>query len=146
MEHTDITIEGSIATWQMPITEGEVLGTYSGSWRFKCYLTPTEQLQAGRQYRELLGPNAGLANDTESNLSFALVQLKHRVISAPPFWTSASQNSGMAGDIPDLNIIALVLDKAIQAEQLFKERIAKERELLLEKSIKKAEEIQQKGQ
>jgi hypothetical protein len=144
MDNDDIVIKGNIASFNLPPTEGEILGTYSGHFEVKCYLTPTEQLDAGREYRNLLGANAALASETESNLSFALVQLKYRVLKSPPFWSSTLQHSAYAGNIPDLNIIILVLDSAIRAENLFKEKIVKEREEILTKSIKKIEDTLKK--
>ena len=143
---TDILIENSLATWTMPLTQGEVLGTYSGTFQFKTYLTPLQQLSAGREYRELLGSLSIQATDTEGQLAFALVQLKHRVIKAPPFWTSTLQDSGMAGNLADLNVIALVLDAAIRSENLFKEKIQKERDAVLDRTIKVGKELLQKNE
>ena len=137
---TDIVLEGNLATWKMSPTIGDLGGTYTGHFTFKCFLSPLEQLQAGREYRELLGGLGGQASESESSLSFALTQLKHRVIKSPPFWSSTLQDSGIAGNVGDLNIISMVLDASIRAESLFKARIQKERESLLDRSIKVAEE------
>jgi hypothetical protein len=144
MDSTDITITGNTASWTLPPTDGEILGTYTGTFHFKCYLTPLAQLEAGREYRALLGNLSTQASDTEGNLSFALVQLKHRIVKAPPFWTATLQDSAYAGNVPDLNIIALVLDRAIYAETLFKEKIAKEREDILNRAIQVGEKLAQK--
>jgi F0F1-type ATP synthase membrane subunit b/b' len=46
----------------------------------------------------------------------------------------------MAGNVGDLNILMAVLDSATRAADMFKERITKEKETLLERSIKTAEE------
>lgn len=143
MEANDIIIEGSTARWNMPRMEGE-LGTYTGSWTFRCYLTPLQQLQAGREYRQYLGEHAGQATETEANLAFALGQLKQRVIKAPPFWTSTIQESGIAGDIADLAIVAAILDAAIRSETLFKDKISKERQSILDRSIKMGEDTLKK--
>jgi len=140
MENTSIILNGNVATWIMPRLEGSLGGTYTGKFEFKCYLTPVETLQAGRVYREFLGSHAILASDAEGQLAFAFSQLKFRIIKAPPFWTSAGQESGVDGNIGDLEIITAVLNAAIEAENLYKERIAQEREDLLDKSIKLAEE------
>ena len=137
---TDIILEGSQATWKMLPTVGDLGGTYTGTFVFRCFLSPLEQLQAGREYRELLGGLGGQASESESSLSFALTQLKHRVIKSPPFWSSTLQDSGIAGNVGDLNIISMVLDASIRSESLFKARIQKERESLLDRSIKVAEE------
>jgi hypothetical protein len=141
---TDITLDGSVSTWVLPLTQGDLGGTYKGKFTFKCYLNPLEQLQAGREYRELLGALAMQASDTESNLAFALIQCKHRILTAPPFWTSTKQESSIEGNIGDLNIVSMVLDAAIRSEALFKQRIAEEREALLDHSIKTAESMLKK--
>ena len=137
----DIIFEGSTATWRMPLTLGEYGGTYTGTFVFRCYLDPLRQLQAGRDYRDLLGSLGTLATETEGNMAFALSQLKHRIISSPPFWSSTLQESGIAGNVGDLNVIALTLDSAIRAETLYKEKIAKERETVLNRSIKVGEDL-----
>lgn len=144
MVNTDITINGNIATWSLPPTIGDLGGTYTGTFTFRTFLSPLQQLQAGREYRELLGSLGSQASVNEINLSFALVQLKHTVISAPPFWTSTLQESGMQGNIGDLNVIFLVLDASARAEETFKDRILKEREEALDRSIKAAEALLQK--
>ena len=140
----DILIEGSMATWVMPLSEGDLGGSYKGTFQFKTFLNPLEQLQAGKDFRELLGPNPQFATEVESRLAFSLTQLKQRIVKAPPFWSSALQDGGMAGNIGDLNIIGLVVDAAYRAENLFKERIAKERESILDRAIKVGEALAQK--
>lgn len=139
LKRTDVIIEGNTATWQIQST-GSVQGTYTGTFRFKCYLTPTEKLAAGRDYRELLGVNASLAFKNEDNLAFSLAQLKYRILSSPPFWSSAVGINGLAGDIPDENIIDLVLDAAVAAELKFTAQL----QLKKEEAIKKAKEAAEK--
>lgn len=109
---SEIVIDGTTATWQMKL-DGDVNGTYSGTFKFRCTMSPTQRIAAGREMRELLGPQALLATDNESNLAFALTQLKHRVLEAPPFWKTGGQYDG---DILDSNIIMAVLDAAVTAE------------------------------
>lgn len=145
MDNSDIIIEGSTATWNMPRIEGSLGGTYVGSWTFRCFLDPIRQLQAGKEYRSLLGELAAQASSVEEELAFALIQLKYRVIKAPAFWTSTLNEDGYSGNIGDLNVIGVVLDAAMRAQNLFKEKIQKERENLLDKTIKKAEDLLQKG-
>ena len=144
MDNNEITLDGNQATWRMPRTDGELGGTYTGTFVFRTFLDPIRQLQAGREYRELLGSLAIQASDSEGNLAFALVQLKHRILKAPPFWDSTLQESGMAGNIGDLNVIALILDAAIQSENLYKERLQKERDTLLERTLKAGEDLLRK--
>lgn len=115
LKRKDIILEGTTGKWDIG-THGEIQGTYSGTFVFKCFLTPTEKLAAGRTYRELLGPNAALALSHEDQLAFALAQLKYRIITAPPFWGSSLGIDGVAGDIPDENIISVILDAALSCE------------------------------
>jgi hypothetical protein len=140
MDNNDISIEGNIATWRMSPMEGEIGGTYTGTFTFRCFLDPIRQLQAGREYREFLGSHAIGASEFEGRIAFSLSQLKHRVITAPPFWTSTQQDSGMNGNIGDINIIFWVLDAAIRSEELYKDRMLKEREEILNRTIKKTEQ------
>ena len=143
---TDIILEGNTATWVMPRMESETGGTYTGTFTFKCYLDPLTQLQAGREFTELLGSLANQASEAEFTLSFALTQLKHRIISAPPFWTSTLQDGGgYGGNIGDLNIISAVLEASTRASNLFKQKIQDEREALLNRAIKAGEKIIEKN-
>lgn len=140
----DITISGSVASWRLPPTIGDLGGTYTGNFEFRTFLDPIKSLQAGREYRELLGSLAVQADDAEANLAWALIQLKHLVIKAPAFWTSTEQESGISGNVGDLNIISLVMDAAMRAQNLFKEKISKERNQVLDHTIKIGEELLQK--
>jgi hypothetical protein len=146
MDNNDIILNGPTASWQMPRTEGDLGGTYTGNWTFRCYLNPMQQLQAGKEYRALLGELAIQATEDEGKLAFALVQLRHRVIKSPPFWSSTLAEDGISGNIGDLNVISLVMDAAFLSENLYKEKIAKERQAILERSIKVAEDLLQKEQ
>ena len=102
---TDIHLKpDGTAIWTLR-EEGEISGTYSGAFTFKCYLDPLATLAAGRLYRELLGSYGDSASETERFIAFALSQLQKRVIKGPPFWATASE-SGFVGNIPDLNILS----------------------------------------
>ena len=139
----DISIEGSIATWEMRL-EGEIQGTYTGTFRFRCFLTPTQRLAAGREYRELLGNNPQLALPHEDNLAFSLSQLKYRILSAPPFWTSTIQQNSVAGDLPDENIIDAVLDAAVASELKYKAQLKQRKIDAIERAKKAAERMLQR--
>jgi hypothetical protein len=136
----EITITGSRAKWTMPPTQGELQGTYTGTFEFKCFLTPTEQLQAGREHRALLGNLAHMASEIEYKLAYALTQLKLRIVSAPPFWSSTGQDGGIAGNIGDTNVIGLVLNAAELAETMYKTKMTEERDVLLDSSIRLTED------
>lgn len=140
IERSDIIIEGNQATWEMNAV-GDINGTYIGTFKFKCYLTPTQRLAASREYRALLGENPTLALAHDDNLAYALTQLKYRIISAPPFWTGTLNNNGMAGDLPDEAIISTVLDAATDAELKYKQQLKKKKSEALEKAKNAAERL-----
>ncbi len=136
----DIIIEGSQARWEANLL-GEINGTYTGTFIFRCFLTPTQRLAAGREHRELLGNHPTLAETHEDNLAFSLSQLKYRIISAPPFWTSTTQANNMAGDLPDENIIDSVLESAIAAELKYKAQLKNKKNEAIERAKKAAEKL-----
>jgi hypothetical protein len=139
-ERTDIIIEGNTATWESNVT-GTINGTYIGTFRFRCFLTPTQQIAASREMRELLGPEMTMAPEHESFLAYALTQLKHRIISSPPFWSSAVGGGGMQGDVPDENVISAVLDAAIGAEIKYKNQLSSRKLEAIERAKKAAERM-----
>ncbi len=141
MTDTDITLDGSTANWPMPNTKGDYGGTYTGTFTFRCFLTPTQLLAASKKYRELLGPNAIFAPEHEGHVAYALTQLEHRILKSPPFWTQPLQNGEMAGNIPDLNIILMVLDAASRAQALYIEKMNSDRTIILKRTIDLAEEM-----
>ena len=128
----DLKIDGNIATWEIN-TVGNIMGLYTGTFRFRCFLTPLMQIAAGKEERELIGPNMALANEHERFLCYALTQLKYRILSAPPFWASASYGN-MQGDLADESVVSTILSAAIDSEAKFKAQI-KERK---EEAIKRA--------
>ena len=140
----DITIENDIATWQIR-TEGPILGTYAGTFKFRCYLTPSQTVAANRERREMLGENAILANDTDKFYALALTQLKYRIISGPPFWDANKDVNGYSGDIPDQEVLTMVLNAAVDAEGKFKQQLNKKKLDAVEKAKKAAEQILQQG-
>lgn len=139
-DRADIVIENEVATWNLN-AEGPVLGSYKGEFKFRCYLTPTQQLAVSRERRDLLGVNAVLATEDDQLLALTLANLKYRVISGPPFWESSTQQNGYVGDIPDLNVLTLILDAALSAEVKFKQEINKRKTQALERAKKAAEKI-----
>jgi hypothetical protein len=123
----DLRIENGIATWNCNLT-GPIHGTYIGQFKFRCFLTPLQRIEADKLHRELLGPNPTLAEENVSFLSWALSQAKYRIISSPPFWKTES----IAGNLVDDNVIAAVLDVAITAEARYKEDLKKRRDAVSE--------------
>lgn len=129
-KNTDLILNhDNTATWTFK-EEGEILGTYAGTFVFKCFLNPLEILSAGRLQRELLGDAPQPRDDepqqlkTERFLAFTLAQLQKRIVKAPPFWGSALE---MAGNLPDIDFLSMVLVKALDAETLYKAKLAEKR-------------------
>jgi hypothetical protein len=140
LKRSDVSIEGNVATWT--ITEsGNIQGTYHGVFKFKCFLTPTEKLAAGREYRELLGPNGALAFKHEDDLAFMLAQLKYRILSAPPFWSSSIGVNGLSGDVPDENILSAILEAAMAAEYKYFAQLVNRKEAMVKKAKQSAEKV-----
>jgi hypothetical protein len=133
MADEDIRIEGDIATWEMR-KEGDIAGTYVGVFKFRCYLTPLQNIMAGREQRELLGSNMALATEHEAFLAYALTQLRQRIVQAPPFWSSAGVNKSHEGDIADEDILQSILDAAIRAELKYKAERKKRKEEAIERA------------
>lgn len=139
-EKNDLLIENGQSSWNISL-DGNIEGTYRGTFKFRCVLTPTQQIAAGKEYRELLGANPTLASEHDSFLAYALTQLKYRVISSPPFWSSTSQKNGYAGDLLDEEIISAVLDAAIRSEEKYKSDVKKRKEDSINKAREAAEKI-----
>jgi hypothetical protein len=129
----DIKIEGDRATWEISAV-GNIKGTYLGTFVFRCFLTPLQQIAAGREERALIGENFAFAPDHEKFLAYALTQLKYRIVSSPPFWASANPNGNMSGDLPDPEIVSLVLGSAIDAEVKYKNEIKYRKEAAIERA------------
>lgn len=139
MTTDEIVIEGSTASWDLR-AEGPIEGTYAGKFRFKCYLTPSQEIAANREYRELLGANPLQAPEHVSFLAYALTQLKHRIVSAPPFWDATKEDS-ISGDVADHEIISKVLDAAIAAEEKYRKSLVDRKKEALEKAKAEVQRI-----
>ena len=139
-DRTDIIIENNVASWELK-TEGILSGTYQGIFKFKCYLDPLEQIRSNREYRELIGPNHLTLPEHESFLAYAITQLKYRIISAPPFWSSTQPTSGYSGNLADENVISEVLTAAMDSELLYRKKLKQKKDEALEKAKKAAERI-----
>lgn len=140
IERSDITIENEVATWNLQ-AEGTILGTYSGQFKFRCYLLPTQVIAIGREFRSLLGEFGLYANEQQTLFANALTQLKYRVISGPPFWTSSLQNGAFPGDIPDDSILGQILNAALDAELKYKQELLDRKKAAIERAKQAAERV-----
>jgi hypothetical protein len=147
LNYEDIQLVGPVAVWEMH-ANGIVSGTYTGTFKFRCYLTPLQKIAAGREQRALLGESRAWVEtpdyEHEAWLSYALTQLKHRIISAPPFWTSAGVSKSHDGDIPDENVLETVLDAAIRSELKYKKHLKQLKDDALVKANIGAKAVEEK--
>ena len=119
--------------------EGPIHGNYRGVFSIRCYLNPLDSLAAGRHFRELLGQYGDVAGEQDRYMAFCIAQLSRRVLKGPPWW-HADQ---IAGNIPDLNVLSTLLDRALTAEAAYKQRLVKMKEEALEKASVAAQAIQE---
>lgn len=125
-------------SWEIN-TSGQILGTYRGIFKFRAFLNPQQILNAGKDYRKMLGDAPQLAPPSEESLAYVLSQLKQRVIEGPHFWNPITAG----GDIPDQNVLNEILEAAIEAEMQFRasrlKKLEKAKEQI-EKAIQKQTE------
>ena len=138
-KRTDIILSANIATWEMRM-EGAYTGTFSGTFRFRCFLSPTQRIAIGREQRDLLGPMANLAPNDETMFVVMLTELKYRILEAPPFWAAAS-GSGYQGDILDENVLTEVFAAALDADLKYRAVIMDGKMKFIEKAKIAAEAI-----
>lgn len=122
VEEKDILLDSQgNASWEINMT-APIGGTYQGLFQFRTILSPIQQIEADRDYRELLGPSASLVSTHVDNLAYSLSQLRQRVIKAPPFWDDgASRFKG--SHIRDEEIIQAVYEAAVLSETKFRAQI-----------------------
>jgi hypothetical protein len=131
VKESDITIENDTASWGITY-QGQIGGTYLGVFRFRTFLTPAQLLEADRDFRELLGPNAQFAATNAENIAYALAQLKQRIIESPPFWRETSSRFG-GSSVKDLDCLDLVLEAAVASEIKYRKLLAIRHEEALKK-------------
>lgn len=132
-------IEGSEAKFDVNIVGNITKESYLGKFKVKCLLSPLEEIEADKIYRELLGNNFQLAEDRVKQKAFALAQLQVRVIEEPPFW---KHDIIGGGDIPDDNVLLDVLELAITAQEKYikgKEEEMKRRQEMLTRAVQRGQ-------
>jgi len=134
VKQSDITLENDVGVWNL-IHHGGIAGSYLGQFKFRCFLTPMQTIEADKDFRDLLGPNASFAASNVENTAYALAQLRQRIVSAPPFWTEGAGRYG-GGGIKDQDVLEFVLEAAVVAEVKFRKELAVRHEAALD-GIKK---------
>lgn len=121
----DIIINGSEGTFQIAEIDTLTRTTYMGSFAVKCFLNPIETIKADRLYRELIGPtNSVMASSQAQSYAFAISQLAVRVIKNPDFFNNPQHPDLPGGHLPE-DILIKILDRAIDAEGLFRDQQTK---------------------
>ena len=133
---SDFRFEGSVANYDYQGVGSQSNTTYMGQFRFKCILSPLDQIKADRLYRELIGSiNPHLASKETTNYAFALSQLKVRLVSFPDFF----KNDELDGSHLDSNILIELVNVAIDAQEEYKKDLdarLQEMQDILSKRIK----------
>lgn len=127
-----IDVEKGTADFLVNMTGDVNNHTYLGRFEIKCVLSPLDQINADREYRDFLGNNMILASEQVKNHAFALAQCKYRIIESPPFW----QTAGTHGNLEDDNVITAVLNACIDAQESYLE-LRKKEQVDIEKSLTK---------
>lgn len=122
----DVILENNKALYEIDQV-GDIGGSYKGVFEFRCFLNPIQYIAADREYRDLLGKNPALSDPHADSLAYALIQLKYRIIKAPPFWHS-DDSVIPGGAIPDRDIISLILAAATEAEVKFRKSLLDKQE------------------
>jgi hypothetical protein len=119
------------ATWEMNMT-GPIGGTYQGVFQFRTVLSPIQQIEADRDYRELVGTNYQLIATHIDNLAYILSQLRQRIIKHPPFWDDGSSRF-KGSHIRDEEIILAVYEAAVLAETKFRKELKEKHKAAIER-------------
>jgi len=116
----DINFHMGTATFNISMEAAASKTKYQGMFKVKCVLSPLHYIQSDSMYRELLGKtNPQFASEYVSQLSYALSQLKYRIIDSPAWFKN--QETGIDGSNIDDSILLYVLDKAVECESEYRE-------------------------
>ena len=111
-----IILNGNKASFEVNMIGDMTKQSFSGSFTCKCVLNPLEFIKADALYRELLGnTHPAMASSRAQDMSFALAQLKYRLVEFPPAWKSDEIN----GSTVDENILYQVLNMSFEAEKKY---------------------------
>ena len=102
------------ATFQISMEAASNRATYKGSFKVKCILSPLDVINADALYRKLLGTtNPNFASDYVGSLSYALAQLKYRIIDSEAWFKN---NTDIHGSHTDDAILLHIFDEAVECE------------------------------
>lgn len=128
-------IEEGIATFNINLVGKPDRQTYLGTFKVYCILTPMQFIDSDKTYREMIGDvHPENAHEHTTAISFALAQLKYRVIECPPFWQHPKMPGGHLRGAD--NIIMEIFNMAINAEQTYRKSQEKEQKEIEDKLAK----------
>jgi hypothetical protein len=136
----DIDFNLGVASFLVNMESSTTKETYKGPFKVKCILSPIEYIKADAMYRDFLGKtNPQFANAYVSQLSYALSQLKFRIIESPAWFQNTENN--ISGSFVDDIILLHVFERAVECEEEYRKGI-KERYDNARKKVQEALEKQ----
>jgi hypothetical protein len=135
----DIAIDSQgIASWDINIA-APIGGTYQGTFKFRTGLSPLQEIEADRDYRDLLGKNAEFAATHIENLAYSLAQLRQRVVAGPPFWFDGiSKFPG--SQVRDAEVLQEVFEAAVASEVKYRNTVKEKHKAAIQKLSRALEE------
>lgn len=142
IEENEISIDSQgVASWDLNMS-APLGGTYQGVFKFRTLLSPLQEIEADRDFRDLLGKNAEFASTHIETLAYAVAQLRYRVISGPPFWfDGVSKFPG--SQVKDQEILQAVFEAAAAAELKYRKIIKDKHEIAIKRLASTIEKKQQ---
>jgi hypothetical protein len=117
-------------------TTGDSTGeSFSGKFRVRTLLSPLNHIKADKLMRQLLGEHSIVADELSRQYAFMLSQLQFRIISSPLWWKSNLEVEG--GHIQDKNVLIEILNKSLEAEELYRDNQKKIFDNNIEELVKK---------
>jgi hypothetical protein len=118
----DIDYNLGIASFAINLEAAGTKETFKGNFKVKCILSPLDYIQSDATYRELLGKSSPqLVDQYVAQLAYALSQLKYRVTQSPSWFKN--DINGIDGSHVDDKILLYIFDKAIEAEEQYREGV-----------------------
>lgn len=142
VEEQDISIDSKgLASWDINLN-APIAGLYQGTFKFRTGLSPLQEIEADRDYRDLLGKNAEFAASHIENLAYTLAQLRHRVVEYPPFWNDGTSRFP-GSHIRDKEVLEAVFEASVMAEQKYRSQLAEKTKISMEKMKKYVEKLEE---
>lgn len=136
---SDIIFEDTEAIFTIKMIGSSTGESFAGKFRVRTILSPLNHIKADKLMRQLLGEHSIVADELSRQYSFVLSQLQYRVIKGPLWWESNLEVNG--GHINDINVISEILNKALESEEIYRDRQRKDFDKNVEELSKKFSEL-----